>query len=144
MMKVSTIGIDELEEYIDRSFEDDYDLFEFQDRGFEAETIDGICKSVYDRIRLMPEPKFINGIVDNGEKIGYFVSCPFTLISFGMRKEYRDKEHLTTFFEFIKKQLGGTFQCPLFGHNTRAIKWLEKCGMNILFDNITILDICQS
>lgn len=50
------------------------------------------------------------------------------LYSFGMHPNYRSKENLINFWNYIINQ-HNDFDCYLYSNNTRAINWLKKCGM---------------
>lgn len=75
-------------------------------------------------------------------KKGFFNSKK-TLISFCVKPEYRTKDNLGRFGEFIKAELGRHFICYLYNKNKRAINFLEKIGMKITRSNnlITLLSI---
>lgn len=66
------------------------------------------------------------------EPIGYIVTFQNNLYSFGINIKYRTKEVLIQFWEYIKDILGESFICMLYPNNSRAIEWLEKCGMEIV------------
>ncbi len=142
-MNVIEINTDELREYLDNAFEDDYEILKCYDKKYKVKTINDVCDNVQEKIFFLPEPKTIIGILDGKEKVGYFVFSPELLISFGLNKQYRNEKNLKEFFELIKQQIGNNFKCILFDYNTRAIQWLEKCGLNVLIDNVTILESCQ-
>lgn len=143
LLTILIIGIGELREYIDAAFENDMELIDLYDKNVEVDNLEDICENMYDKISSLIEPAEYRGISVGGLKIGYFVYVTGNLISFGMNKIYRDKEHLNEFWRLIKSELGEPFQCSLFGYNRRAIAWLKKCGMKIIFENVTILQLCH-
>lgn len=49
--------------------------------------------------------------------------------SFGVNKKYRNKKILLAIFQYVKGKLNNNFYSVVYEYNTRAIKWLEKCGM---------------
>jgi hypothetical protein len=65
------------------------------------------------------------------------------LISFCVKPEHRNKDNLEAFGYFIKREVGNHFNCYLYNNNTRAIRFLQKIGMNIVKSNnlITLLSI---
>lgn len=65
------------------------------------------------------------------------------LISFCIKKEYRNKDNLIAFGEFMKREIGRHFDCYLYNKNTRAIRFLQAIGMNVVKSNnlITLLSI---
>ncbi len=62
-------------------------------------------------------------------KKNYFFFSRKILISFCVKPEYRTKDNLIKFGEFIKSELGKHFTCYLYNKNKRAINFLEKIGM---------------
>jgi len=138
-MVVKIIGIHWVKEYINAAFENDTELIGLYDKGVKVNSVKEVCDSVYEKLESLIEPCEMRGIVIGDKKVGYFTYSPKVLTSFGLNKEYRTKEYLTEFWEAIKKAIGSDFQCALFNHNVRAIEWLEKCGMNIILENLTIL-----
>lgn len=73
----------------------------------------------------------------------YFFLTRKTLISFCVKPEYRTKDNLIKFGEFIKAEVGKHFTCYLYNKNKRAINFLEKIGMTQRqsTDLITLLSI---
>jgi len=65
------------------------------------------------------------------------------LLSFCVKPEFRNKENLNKFSNFIRQELGNSFSCYLYNVNTRAISFLEKMGMKKIDSNnlITLLSI---
>ncbi len=76
-------------------------------------------------------------------KKNYFFFSRKILISFCVKPEYRTKDNLIKFGEFIKSELGKHFTCYLYNKNKRAINFLEKIGMTqkCSTDLITLLSI---
>lgn len=143
-MKIENIDIKYLSHFIGSAFWNDNELLSFYDKNIPVKTIEDICDNVYEKIKSLNKLPQIRGVVsEDGLEIGYFIFEPTALISFGININYRNKENLMEFWELIKKEIGVSFQCYLFGHNTRAIKWLQKSGMNIIFENVTILELCH-
>lgn len=138
-MTVKNINIDELKDYVYNAFIDDEELIEYFDKNANVKTTNEAIESVCEKIKSQYSDSAFFGVEINGIKEGYFVFRENLLISFGMNKKYRNKEVLSEFWEEIKKHLGNSFQAALYSYNTRAISFLEKCGMKILYDNITIL-----
>ena len=138
-MVVKKINIIELPIFINAAFENDEELIGLYDKSVEVETIEDICINVFEKIASLSGSTELRGVSIDGNNIGFFVFNPGYLISFGINVEYRNKKVLSDFWALIKKELGGTFQCALFSVNVRGINWLKKCGMNIIFENLTIL-----
>ncbi len=138
-MVVKNIHIEELKEYIDETFYGDDEILNCYDKTVPVTRITDVCESVFTKIESLQQSAEIRGIEIGGMKVGYFVFHPSVLLSFGINSEYREKEYLIDFWETINTELGGTFQVALFSYNRRAINWLQKCGMKILFDNATLM-----
>jgi hypothetical protein len=65
----------------------------------------------------------------DNKPIGYLSVFKNNLYSFGINIEYRTKEILSDFWNEIKEVLGNNFMSVLYPNNTRAIGYLQKCGM---------------
>ena len=139
MMDIVSIGIEDLKEYIYSAFIGDDEIIEIYDPNVNVRSIEDVCESVYEKIESLVAPCKINGVLIDEKKVGYFAYSNNMLISFGFNKEYRSKEWLIEYWETIKSTIGCDFQCALFSVNKRAINWLKKQGMSVLFENITIL-----
>ncbi len=141
--------LDKLQEYINAAFEGDEEIFLYYDRSQLVEKIEDICFNVREKIAVNYPDATWHGFSDEGVKIGFVVfqeSLPekkTLLISFGINKKYRTPETLKDIWAAIKLLCGDNFNCVLYSYNTRAISWLEKCGMKKVFENVTILSSCQ-
>lgn len=138
-MEVNDINIDEFEEYVYKAFFDDTEILEYYDRSANVKTTQEAIDNVCDKIKVCYPDAQIVGVEIKGCKEGYFVYRDNLLISFGMSLQYRNKETLFQFWETIKQRMGNNFHSMLYSHNIRAINWLQKSGMKIEFDHITIL-----
>lgn len=129
-MTVEQVNIEQLRGYVELVYRGDEDLLNTYhinppytlETGVE-ETMEAI-KSVSEQT-----PTGLYGVTKDGEKIGYFVSFVNNLYSFGVAIEKRTKEILKEFWNKIVETIGNEFVCVLYKNNTRAINWLEKCGM---------------
>lgn len=131
--------MEELAAYIEEAFKEDYELVEYYDKSVNVKNVEDCIENVIEKIKTCYPDADMFGVEEYGCKIGYFVCTTDLLISFGININYRDKETLDCFWKMIKKVVGDTFQCVLYSHNKRGINFLQKGGMIILFDNITIL-----
>ena len=138
-MIVKQIDIDQFEEYVYNAFIDDNELLEFYDRSIHAKTTGEAIENVIFKIQNSYPDANIFGVEIENTKVGYFVCKENLLISFGMAIKYRNKMVLSKFWEEIKNKLGNKFNSLLYSHNIRAIEFLKKGGMKILFDHITVL-----
>ena len=142
-MVAKGLHIEELEEFIKSAFLNDDDIVSIYDKNVPVNNTEDVCKNVYEKITSLKETPQMRGVYADGVKIGYFVFMPSILISFGININYREYKYLIRFWGLIKEEINTNFQCYLFDYNVRAIQWLKKCGMNILFENVTILQICH-
>lgn len=141
LIQVKTILINDLPEYIDIAFENDYELLELYDKSIEAKNLKEVCESVYNKIKSISSSVELRGVVIGDRIVGFFAFQPECLLSFGINKEYRGKSFSVKLWGLIKNEIGVGFSCTLFDYNKRAIHWLEKQGMETIFTNLTIL-IC--
>lgn len=138
-MKFININIEDLDEYVYNSFIDDDDLMAYYDKNVEVNTTKDCIDNVLFKIKNYYKDANYFGVEINGTKEGFFVCTEELLISFGININHRSSEELKEFWGFIKNVMGNTFQCLLYSHNQRAIGFLQKGGMKVLFENITIL-----
>jgi hypothetical protein len=138
-MKKAIINIDQLKEYIDAAFYKDDELLRYYDKGECITTLGDACVNVFQKIKVnYPEANLI-GITIKGLPVGYFAYCGSLLISFGLDVNSRTKDNLIDFWDNIKSTIGSNFQSILYSYNDRAISFLKRCGMDIIFDSVTIL-----
>lgn len=138
-MKTIDVNMIGLKVYIESVFWDDDDILIYFDKEAGVKTTTDASVSVYKKIANQYYDAEKVGVEIDGYKVGYFVYMDELLVSFGVNKKYRNTEILSELWEEIKSRIGDTFQCVLYSYNTRAIGYLKKCGMKILFDNVTIL-----
>lgn len=76
-------------------------------------------------------------------EIGYIFYKNGLLLSFCVKPEFRSKENLKNFSNFIRSEVGNNFACYLYNVNTRGISFLEKMGLKKVDSNnlITLLSI---
>lgn len=132
-----------LKEFIAEYFQGDDDIFEYFDPFFKVNTIDEISENIAKKILEYAGAVKCKLCSDH---VGYmFYITPALeenmLVSFCIKKEYRTKQELKKFWGKIQIELGEGFKCVLYTKNTRAIKWLKKCGMKEMQkdDLLTIL-----
>jgi hypothetical protein len=138
MNKVN-IHIEQLKKYIDAAFSGDEDLIGYYDKGEHIETIPDACENVFLKIKGNYSEAVLVGLEIDSAAVGYFAYNCTLLVSFGLAVDKRTKDNLIEFWEHIKGTLGNEFQSILYSYNDRAIGFLKKCGMDIIFDNVTIL-----
>lgn len=129
MISLIKIDIEELRDFIEISYKGDEDLLskyhvaEYSLQQAVESTINMIA------ITSLEAEMTYFGVVINGQRIGYLCTFKNNLYSFGINMEYRVKEILSEFWNKIKEILGNSFMTVLYPNNTRAIEWVEKCGM---------------
>jgi len=133
------IHIDRLKEYIYAAFIEDIDLLAYYDKGENISTLEEACENVFQKIKNNYPEAILYGLQIGDRPVGYFAYCNTLLVSFGLDVNERTKDNLIEFWNIIKATLGSGFQSILYSYNDRAINFLKKCGMDIVFDNVTIL-----
>ena len=128
-------------EYIDTAFQNDFEIIELYDKDENVTDISEVCTSIFDKCKLIEKESLFYGVESEGEKIGYFVFQGNVLVSFGVSVNWRKSGILVRFFELIITHIGSGFTILLYSYNKRAIKWLEKMGMEVVAKEITILKI---
>ena len=128
-------------EYIDTAFQNDFEIIELYDKDENVTDISEVCTSIFDKCKLIEKESLFYGVESEGEKIGYFVFQGNVLVSFGVSVNWRKSGILVRFFEIIITHIGSGFTILLYSYNKRAIKWLEKMGMEVVAKEITILKI---
>lgn len=138
--KVSYSGLRRL---IKIAFDGDLEIYKYYDPNIKVTSLSEIVEDIMKKIKEYGEVN-IYAVIVNKQEIGYFVSKEDHLISFALGAVYRVKEYLINFFALIKSRLGENFFTLLWVSNIRAIEYLLKQGMVIIFfkDNIIKLQ-CQ-
>lgn len=142
-ISVKKILKEDIGKYVGFAFEGDNELvekFHFADTTLEetvasnvkniielSEKIDLDCYAVYWRENI----------------IGFFVMAYHNsmLYSFGINKQYRVKEILMDWWEYVKTISGEYLVCPLNAENKRAINFFIKNGMEVLSEDENIVTL---
>lgn len=138
-MNAEKINIDSIKGYIYAAFKGDYECIGLFDPKYPVSSWEEAAQIVFDKIEGEYSDMNMVGLDRNGEMVGFFVYTKELLISFGINVELREETFLSKFWEIIKLTVGEPFQCVLHSVNKRAVGWLERCGMKILFESVTIL-----
>lgn len=141
-MTEEMIHMDGLLPYLFATYEGDNDLVRYFDPGCEVTDWQTCCSVIYQKLKANYQTATIKVVKDIYTPIGYYVVEKDMLISFGLHRTYRNKNNLIKFWKLIKSEFDGPFSCVLYTQNKRAIAWLQRSGMKILFDNVTILQLC--
>lgn len=141
-MTEEIIPIDGLLPFLFATYEGDHALVKYFDPGCIVKDWQSCCSAIYQKIKENYPLATIKAVKDIYTPVGYYVFEKDMLISFGLHMKYRNKKNLTKFWKLIQSEFDGSFSCVLYSVNTRAIGWLEKCGMKLLFDHVSILQLC--
>jgi hypothetical protein len=113
------------------AFDGDDDIKNYCDPSNETPTPEGVSSDAYGKLLVYED--VVDGtfeVLKDGEKeIGFVYYFGEVLVSFGVNKEYRNKDFLMSLFGDMKKWMGNGFVTYMWERNQRAIKWFEKCGM---------------
>lgn len=116
------------------AWDGDKELSKYYDSNCTNRSLDGFVEDTCHKIleyKEFSDDCLIYGLTERTKKVGFVVLNRTTklLYSFGVGKNYRDAEHLSTLFDFITGLLRQDFTCLLFRKNKRAVTWLQKCGL---------------
>ena len=136
MISLRGVNALKIEDYIRSAWEGDSELDKFYDKSLKRRTLEGMVKDTSRKIRELmeiDENLSLIGINDDRKLIGFVILSEKLSIfySFGINVKYRNKEMLSAIFNFAALKLKYKFFSVMFEYNTRAIKWLQKCGMVI-------------
>ena len=136
MLELLKTNLTDLKQYIDIAFNEDKELIKYFDRSAKVNDTNGMCNDVWDKLKDYPNyfmHVYCYKVVLNKEPIGFvfITKAPNLLVSFSINKKYRNKEILKEYFDKICIELDNEFECMLYNENSRGIRWLEKCGMDI-------------
>ena len=113
------------------AFDGDDDIKNYCDPGNDTPTPEGVSADAYEKLLVYED--VVEGVFEvlkDGEKeIGFVYYFGDVLVSFGVNKEYRNKDFLMSLFSDIKKWMDEDFVTYMWERNERAIRWFEKCGM---------------
>lgn len=131
-LDISKISFYQLPEAVQASYEGDKDLLN-KYHVAKWDTVKGAVTSTMVMIHACSKVKDLSYYKVTHQKkcIGYIVTFDNFLYSFGLSIKSRTEEIKEAFWSAIKKLLGNQFGCSLYNNNVRAIKFLEKQGMEI-------------
>ena len=113
------------------AFDGDDDICRYCDPSIKDATPEKISLNVYDK--LLEWEDVFDGtfrVIDvDGAEVGFVYYFEDIVVSFGINKAHRNKEFLGDMFEKFTSWAGEDFVTFMWENNTRAIKWLERCGM---------------
>jgi hypothetical protein len=116
---------------IQKAFEGDNEIGLYCDPSIAGATPDEVSLDVFNKLNEIEG--VYNGTFKeyqkDGQPVGFCYLIGSVLISFGINKSHRNSDNLCSFYNFMKSD--GLSSAFLWERNTRAIKWLEKCGMEV-------------
>lgn len=138
-----------MKEYIYIALEDDDEIIDFFDPNIPVSSPREAAERIYQKLLANYPGAEFRPLKYEGQEIGYFAWLPGLLISFGVNIHYRKKKVLTAVWDMITETIGTDFSCILYTRNRRAINWLQRCGMQVFGENLTLLlhtkksNVCQ-
>lgn len=135
MVYLIEISKDELQDLITMSYAGDNDLLnKYHVKKFTLkEAVKSEINSI-NNIGLNLKMNYFK-VMFNNKPIGYFVKSGKFLLSFAISIQYRTKEILTDWWNELTKNMGKNFTCGLLSNNTRALDYMKKRGMKIIYEN---------
>lgn len=140
-MTTKEISYKELEKAIKIAFIEDKKIFALYDPHVKVETVEDIVVDIVRKVSHFTGAKLI-GVYENDELVGYFVYRGKILISFSIAMTYRVRKYLREFFQLMNKELKKDFVVYLWRRNSRAIRWLEKNGLEGFEFTDDIVKLC--
>jgi RimJ/RimL family protein N-acetyltransferase len=113
------------------AFDGDHDISKYCDPSNERPTPESVSIDAHEKLLVYEE--MVDGAFEvlkvGDREVGFVYYFSDVLVSFGVNKEFRNKNFLTSLFDDIKKWMGDSFVTYMWERNERAIRWFEKCGM---------------
>lgn len=135
MLEIFKIDKNDLRFFVKESYiGDQVGLDKFHIKKFTLdEAVDCTMDIINEQEKQIPLYNF--GIFWNGLPIGYSVISKNLLYSFCINIKYRTKEIILQWWNWVKEILGNEFYVILEKNNTRAVNFLKKRGMKVVYDN---------
>jgi len=145
MITLTEISLSELRKYVEIAYRGDFDLLDkYWGEDFSLEEAVNETMFLINQVAQKIDVDCYS-VENDGEEIGYVVKFPNNLYSFSININHRTKKNLIEYWERIKEVMEDGFICFLYPQNTRAIKYLQRCGMKIVEgvkqDLVTLLKI---
>lgn len=133
-LKLIQKPIDGIKNAVDIAFDKDIDCLSYCDQTMGVKSCSELANAVLSKLKEYPSyfPLCRTYEVVMGEAVigfAFITMSPNQLVSFGISKPYRNADILSSFFRLLADELEHRFTSLMFDNNTRAIKWLERCGM---------------
>lgn len=133
MITITKISLSELSRFVEIAYKGDDDLLSYYwgtDLNLH-EAVD-LTMSLINQVANEVDIECFS-VLNEDEEIGYIVKFPNNLYSFSININHRTKQNLIEYWKRIKEIMEDGFICMLYPQNTRAAKWLKKCGMVEVF-----------
>ena len=140
-MKTKVITYNELKDAISISFRQDKDIYSLFDPNVTVESLEEIVDNVSEKILTYGENCHYLGVYEKQRLIGYFTYKEKQLISFALSMPFRQRKYLREFFKIIRTEISGHFMALLWSKNIRAIKYLQKNGMEVINQNTQVTQL---
>ncbi len=129
MIKLEKITKFDLRKYVEIAYRGDNDLLDFYwGDGWSLQEAVNETMFGINQVSEEVEMEYFC-VLNDEEEIGYIAKFPNNLYSFSININHRKKQNLIEFWDRIKEVMEEGFICMLYPQNSRAIKWLERCGM---------------
>lgn len=144
MIRLVKISKNEIQPLIEIAYKDDQKLLDEYHIAKFTHTYEAVL-SMMGMINEMSEQRelFYYKVLCDKKPIGYVVTFDDFLYSFAINIKFRVKKILVEWWDKIIEVLGPRFICALYKNNTRAISFLEKCGMRIFHEHENFLTLIK-
>src|SRR6516165_2661666 len=137
MVKLIPTDFEYLSAYVQWAFEGDNELLEHYhiSPGPLEHCVGHTMKFIEDNLAYYGNDIKFFAVAKDNVTIGYTVviknqKVPNELYSFGINKNYRDKETLMEWLEVIEEELKSPYYMILWAKNTRAIEFFKRNGFD--------------
>lgn len=143
MVTFEQITLDELKGAIKIAYEYDTDLFNKYHiiKGTFQECVDSTMALIVQATEFFPMEYY--RVLWNNIEIGYVCKHAAMLYSYGIGIAYRRKSILKQWWMALEKLMDGSFGTALYENNKRAMRFLERNGMQLLEKNDNILSFVK-
>lgn len=130
-MVAKKINKEELHKAVRVAFSGDQKIYDLYDPNVSVTEEEDIVKDIVSKAYSFDNKVTYMNVYEKNELAGYFFFREKLLISFALNSKFRTRKYTHEFYSLIKKEIKGHFSCILWAKNVRAIKFLEKMGMEM-------------
>jgi hypothetical protein len=126
------------------AFKGDKEIELYCDPSNPDKTDSGVAVDTYKKImdwESVSEDGVFKDVVVDDRVVGFIYTIPGRLVSFGVNPNYRVKTVLKQVFESVVDTVGPEFECSMWSRNERGIKWLQRCGMSVVYSDEEITNL---